>query len=304
MATWYLWIGCFLSLSWHTEVPPSVVANGLPTLTVAYLDSLPPTKKGVAHIKSLSTPSKKKRKKTKKASASQQVRVSQTRTNRPAHPSKPKHPRRAPKTDTLPKAEVNAPQPVGSGLSQAEELILLSNVPDIRQPRKIHPSEETNCQFGFDHIDEFTGVQKRGLRPRLLFTYTPEQYRQFIQTSDFIRCEGFLSQSSSGSMALNLDLYVASPVAREKFGPIPPNATLLLRTIDGKEYYFVTYQGAPAKVIDQTTQYQCSFAIPKRDLKNLKEAEIDQVRLRFAEGSQTYDVYYLDFLRDQFPCFE
>lgn len=105
-------------------------------------------------------------------------------------------------------------------------------------------------------------------------------------------------------MALNLDIYVASPVAQQKLGRIPPNASLLLRAIDGQEYYLVTYQGAQPQLVDQTTQYQCSFAINKRDLKALRKAEVDQIRLQFAQGTQTYEVYYLDFLRDQFPCFD
>lgn len=223
-----------------------------------------------------------KRKKTPQASSKATPR-----------PSVVQHPSAA--ADTL---------PAGSSLSHAEELLLLAGTPPEARPPLLHPSQAANCRFAFDIIDEFTGVQKRGLRPRLLFTYTPEQYRKFIPTGDFIRCEGFLSQSSTGSMALNLDIYVASPVAQQKLGRIPPNASLLLHTIDGQEYHLVTYQGAQPKLVDQITQYQCSFAINKRDLKGLHKAEVDQVRLRFAEGTQTYEVYYLDFLRDQFHCFD
>lgn len=309
-STWW-WMGLVLgTLAWPSNdvlVSPTAAPNGC-----AVLDSLPPS--GTVQIKPLEAPSKKNRKKAPKAKPEKQVKVSKTRT-RPT-PSVAT----TPKPQPQPKAKATKPQrpqrdsmgapskvavlPAGPSLSPTEELLLLSKVPHIEAPRLTHPSELANCGFGFDHVDEFTGVRKRGLKPRLLFAYTPEQYRQFIPEGDFIRGEGFLSQSSSGSMALNLDVYIASPVAQQKFGAIPPNASLLLRTIDGKEYYLVTYQGAEPRIVDQTTQYQCSFAISKRDLKALRTAEIDQVRLRFAQGAQTYEVYYLDFLRDQFPCFD
>jgi hypothetical protein len=79
---------------------------------------------------------------------------------------------------------------------------------------------------------------------------------------------------------------------------------MVLRTMEGKEYYLMTYPGAAPQTVDNTTYYQCSFAINKSDLKHLQKAEIDLVKISFQKGFQSYDVFYLDFLIDQFPCFE
>jgi hypothetical protein len=74
--------------------------------------------------------------------------------------------------------------------------------------------------------------------------------------------------------------------------------------MDDKEFVLLSYQGAKATIDGSNTVYQCSYAINKLDLKKLKQLEIDRIKLSFEEGFQTYDIYYLDFLKDQFNCFD
>lgn len=197
------------------------------------------------------------------------------------------------------KVSVNSPS-----LSAEEELRLLAQAPPTTLEQRTPVLSQEQCAFAFDHVDEFTGTRKKGLAPRLFFAYTPEQYRKFLKTSDFIHCEGYLSQSSEGGMALNLSLSIASPAAREKFGDLPPSSNLTLKTMQGKEFFLKTYKGAKAVVKGDVTVYEASFVISKADARQLATAEVDQVRLRFTEGFQIYEVYYLDFLREQFPCFK
>lgn len=277
-------------------------------------DSTPPTaQQGVVKIKNLENPKKRKRTpKVKKTNVKQVVITppkSTTTVDKESTPNLKKTPQKKPKpkkvaTTTPVKTAPPTKAPKGQGLSTEEEIKLLSRTKSIDAENKVHPESTKNCQFAFDVIDEFTGVQKRGLDSRLFFAYTPDEYRKFIKKNDFIRCEGFLSQSSEGSMALNINLSIASREGKQKFGPIKANSAMVLRTMEGKEYYLMTYPGAAPQVIDNQTHYQCSFAINKSDLKHLKKAEIDQVKISFQKGFQTYDVFYLDFLIDQFPCFK
>jgi hypothetical protein len=189
-----------------------------------------------------------------------------------------------------------------TALSPEEELQLLAN--SATSTSKSTPVQFTNqCAFAFDRIDEFTGTRKRGLAPRLFFTYTPEQYRKFLKTKDFIRCEGYLSQNSAGDMTLNIELSIGSAAAQKKFGNIPANSNMTIKTMRGKEFFLKSYKGAKAVVQGNVTSYEASFVLTKTDAKQLATAEIDQVRLRFTEGFQMFEVYYLDFLREQFPCF-
>lgn len=187
-------------------------------------------------------------------------------------------------------------------LSPEEELRLLASSSTSTLQPTTAPSNN-QCAFAFDHIDEFTGTRKRGLAPRLFFSYTPQQYQKFLKTKDFIRCEGYLSQNSGGDMTLNILLSIASAAAKDKFGHIPANSNITIKTMQGKEFFLKSYKGAKAVVQGSTTSYEASFVLTKTDAKQLATAEIDQVRLRFTEGFQIFEVYYLDFLSDQFPCF-
>lgn len=287
-------------------------------------DSTPP--KGTVKIKELGSPKKKKKVSKAKKAKSQQVVIkdskrTKSRTAKQSSPKVKKKPAAKTKQESTvdveqdpspkltAKTDSNKTPPLrkkqqGKGLSAEEEIKLLAKAKVIKAKDKIHPESAKNCRFAFDVIDEFTGVQKRGLEARSFFAYTPDEYRKFIKKDDFIRCEGFLSQSSEGGMALNINLYVASREAKQKFGAIKANSALVLRTMEGKEYYLMTYPGAEPQVVDNSTYYQCSFAIDKSDLKHLQKAEIDQVKISFQKGFQSYDVFYLDFLMDQFPCFE
>lgn len=203
---------------------------------------------------------------------------------------------------STPKSQPSKSYSNSPSLSAEEELQLLAQAPPTTLEQRTPVLSQEQCAF--DHVDEFTGTKKRGLAPRLFFAYTPEQYRKFLKTSDFIHCEGYLSQSSEGGMALHLSLSIATPAAREKFGDLPPNSNLTLKTMQGKEFFLKTYKGAKAVVKGETTVYEASFVITKADARQLATAEVDQVRLRFTEGFQIYEVYYLDFLREQFPCFK
>ncbi len=284
-------------------------------------DSTPPIgNKGVVKIKELENPKKRKKAAKAQKNSSQQVVIKNNKSaSKKTTPSKRVTAAKAKKSNKKKKSptvvsQVDTSKTPSSNnskkkrpqqkLSSEEEIKLLAKTPTITTENKIHPESAENCRFAFDVIDEFTGVQKRGLDARPFFTYTPDEYRKFIQEGDFIRCEGFLSQSSEGGMALNINLYVASREAKLKFGAIKANSAMVLRTMEGKEYFLMTYPGAAPQVVDNITFYQCSFAINKSDLKQLQKAEIDQVKISFQKGFQSYDVFYLDFLMDQFPCFE
>lgn len=280
-----------LSLQKTSSNSPSIGMDA--HLVTIQQDSTPPAKKGVVKVKTLENP---KKKKVSKKTKNKQPKV------------KKSTPQKTTQTVVKTKEKASSPKPnkkkKNNHLSLEEEIKILAKTAPIELEDKIHPQQQENCTFAFDIIDEFTGVQKRGLAPRPFFSYTPEEYRKFIKEGDFIRCEGFLSQSSGGNMALNINLYVASREAKHKFGAIKPNSALVLRSMNGKDFFLMTYKGAEPQVVDNMTYYQCSFAINKPDLKHLQKTEIDQVKISFQKGFQSYDVFYLDFIIDQFPCFD
>lgn len=247
--------------------------NQLPLME---LDSVSPPSKSIVKIKELAP---KRKKKEKKISSSLSIQ------------NKVKKNKAKAKQDT-------------SILTINEQIALLARkkeTPFI--PNKIHPDQIQNCVMAYDIIDEFTGRQKKGLFPRTFFTFTPENYRKFLKDKDFIHCEGFLTQSTGQLMTLNIKLTIASKDAHSKFGAIKAGSLLALHSMDNKHFFLTTYAGAKPITVGNNTVYECSFSIQKSMIKKLKKIELDQVKVTFERGSFTYDIYYLDFLKDQFPCF-
>jgi hypothetical protein len=265
-------------------------------------DSTSP-RKGTVKVNEISTGKKKKREKKKKELTEEEIELNKTKAWIKMKSEEEKALRN--KERLASRAKNNKSKKENSKLlSPEEELRILSKTVYTEGKKKIHPEDINSCKYSFDVTDEFTGIRKTGLFARHFFSYTPKEYRKFIKEGDFIRCEGFLSKSSKGSMALNINLYISSKEARYKFGDIKKRSPMIIYTMDNKEFILMTYQGAEAKIIGENTVYQCSFAINKSDVKKLRKSETDRIKLRFEEGFQSFDVYYLDFLIDQFPCFD
>lgn len=314
----------------------STTATAAPTAPIFYTitrDTTPPDNSRVVKVKELPSKKRSKQVRIKERKPKPQKKVEKVKKTQPKAAPKPAKEEKgveqkviekkkkaippvqetAPITQKEPTPQENAVQTTPKkgrsntkqpSLSAEEELRLLAQAPATTAEQRAPVLSQEQCAFAFDQVDEFTGTRKRGLAPRLFFSYTPEKYRQFLKTEDFISCQGYLSQSSEGGMALNMTLKIASSAAKAKFGDLPPNSNMTLKTMQGKEFFLMSYKGSKAEIRGESTVYECSFVITKADAKQLAGAEVDQVRLRFTEGFQIYEVYYLDFLREQFPCFE
>lgn len=254
----------------------------------------------VATIKELSST----KKKTKKAKKEKVVKLKITKVSKTKVAKVKKL--KPPKTKTKKVAKLKPPKNTPS-LDNNEEL-LIESMPEstemISSEKLRHPSEIDNCNFAFNVVDEFTGKRKRGLAERQFFTYTPGSYKKFLKKQDFLTCTGYLTESSDGLMALHLKFKILSKMAKAKFGNLSPNSTMYILPMRGKAIALKTFKGAEAQAFDDYTLYECTFAISKGDLATLKKTEVDQVQITWSGGFQVYDVYYLDFLLDQFPCFE
>jgi len=56
--------------------------------------------------------------------------------------------------------------------------------------------------------------------------------------------------------------------------------------------------------VNKTTTYNTSYPLNKSQIKRLRDAEIDKVRMIWATGYEDYEVYQVDFFRDLFRCLE
>ncbi|MCH2020959.1 MAG: hypothetical protein MK207_00660 [Saprospiraceae bacterium] len=286
MSQLFFVLGLLISLNYTN--PPETI-NTTPYISLIQQDSTPPNH-GIVNVEEISEHSKKKTPNN----------TSKNKTNSWKKYKKLVEQKEKQREKTL-KVQKNNARFI---LTIEDELKLLAISENIDANDIPHPDIEKKCKFAFDVTDKFTGFHRRGLYAQTIFNYTPKNYRKFLKSNDFIRCEGFLSQSSSGNMALNINFIVASKEAKYKFGGIRSNSPLILYSMKGNEYTLMTYQGAEAQIKDNTTLYECSFAINKKDIKKLKKEEIDRVKISFDKGFQAYEIFYIDFIIDQFSCFE
>ncbi len=123
------------------------------------------------------------------------------------------------------------------------------------------------CEWSYIVKDEFSGKEKRALKTRSFFGYTPEELRRFFTERDYLECEGFLVESE-GKVALHLLLSFQDKEADAQMGSILPNATLTFNSIKGKQLTIKTYKGAQAQKKGDLTVYECSYPCLNQHLKN------------------------------------
>jgi hypothetical protein len=177
--------------------------------------------------------------------------------------------------------------------------LLTAQKDSMPSPKEVRINND--CSMDFDMIDEFSGKRKRGLKARWFFSFTPESYQKFFPEDDYLRCEGYLVERE-GELSLHLRIIIQDKTAKKTFGALEPQSKIFLYPMRGNPIALSTFQGAKVLEEPHQTIYECSYPIKKSRLKELKKIEIDRIRINWSKGFQTYEVYYLDFLLDQFAC--
>jgi len=160
-----------------------------------------------------------------------------------------------------------------------------------------------SCEWERNLRDEFSGKEKKQLKPRKFFGYSPEGTERFFVGQEYLECWAALVKVEE-KYSLNLSIIIQDIEIAEQMGQMPSGSSLELRSIKGKTLYLKTFAGAEAEQKDKKTRYNCSFFISKTSFKKLKNFEIDAVKINWSKAYQVYTVYYLDFLIDQIRCFE
>lgn len=138
----------------------------------------------------------------------------------------------------------------------------------------------------------------------LLFTYTSEQLRPFLKAKDYLSCDAYLTYISGGYYFLNLSFAIASPNAELEFGGIQQGASLDIELINDKTVRLIAREPSKGEynTDSQLYVYKVQYPLSSNDVKRLKTAEIDELRIVWKQGYENYEIYYLDFFRNQFDC--
>lgn len=161
-----------------------------------------------------------------------------------------------------------------------------------------------DCNISFEGIDEFLGKKRKDVARSVFFTHTDDDMRRYMKTEDYVKCEGGLTQIKGGVLLLNLFISIKTTDAKRAFGQIGKGGLISIKMLDGSK---VTLANNKADVgnFDPLTgrhTYTTQYLINSGQEKKLKNAEVDMVRVIWETGYEDYEVYNIDFFKDQFQC--
>lgn len=203
-----------------------------------------------------------------------------------------------------------------------DQMVLLANIgkqdappqPVVQAPKtylSYDPSKDTrlnppagSCAFTHNEVDKFTGKMRRDLEPVLLFTHTPKDLRPFLRDREYITCKAHLADLSDGLLFLSLEFSIASNNAPAAFGGIPSGGILSILSLKGESLRLVNSR-TDAGVYDSgkgVYVYRAQYQISGLQEKALQLMEIDKLRVIWATGYEDYEVFELDFFRNQINC--
>ena len=174
---------------------------------------------------------------------------------------------------------------------------------DPRKDTNLNPPSSP-CVFTHNEVDRFTGKLRRDVKPVLLFTHTPKDLRPFLQGREYITCWGHLADLSDGLLFLSLEFVITSNNAPVAFGGIPNGSILSIKTIDGDPVRLINTKNDRGHYdsLNEVYVYRSQYQISGAQERFLESAELDQFRVIWSTGYEDYEVFELDFFRDQINC--
>lgn len=161
----------------------------------------------------------------------------------------------------------------------------------------------TPCEFAYDGFDEFSGKQRKELEKTVLFAHTNDRLKPIFREKDHIYCEAGLS-SIAGISVLDVEITIASEMAQREFGALDKGSYLTVKLINGSTVQLVNKR-TDIGVVDKfnrSVKYVGRYVLSKDHEKLLMKSEIDKVRIIWGTGYEDYEVYEMDFFRDQLSC--
>lgn len=208
----------------------------------------------------------------------------------------------------LAKAQLDEKKALLSG-PQPEPLI--PAVPPVKIYAAYDPARDSRispppfpCTFTRKEVDKFTGKLRRELEPVLLFTHTPKDLRPFLRDREYITCRAYLADLSDGLLFLSLEFSIASNNAPAAFGGIPNGSIISILPMKGETIRLFNSK-TDAGIFDSgkgVYVYRAQFQISGLQEKVLQSVEVDKIRVIWATGYEDYDVFDLDFFRNQINC--
>lgn len=163
------------------------------------------------------------------------------------------------------------------------------------------PNGAVDCDWDYTETDEFTGIQRKGLKEQLFFGFTDEKYKSSFPTGDYLTCQAYFSLEGKQKF-LNLTYIIDAPSARNEFGYVEVNGALQIKLINGEVLQLASAEMDKGKVYQNRTYYRLRYELNSSSIKELSTWEIDSVRMSWSVGYEDYEVFDVDCLRRQINC--
>jgi len=164
---------------------------------------------------------------------------------------------------------------------------------------------ENDCVISHDGYDADLGKDKKEVEKGFFFGYSQERMKPYFKTDDYITCEASVSKVGKHYF-LTMNLRVKSKGAKKSYGILRENEKIRLELIDGSKVYCnnILQDNGTIEAYTGHTLYTGIFQIDKDDLSRLKKNYIDNVGIVWSSGYEKYNIYNVDFIKNQLECLE
>lgn len=159
------------------------------------------------------------------------------------------------------------------------------------------------CQRTPGSTDPSTGLPVRGTLPSDLLFYTDPELRAFFKNKDLITARVWVS-TVGATVFLHLEFEIASANSQTSFGGIAQGALMRLKTLDGELLTLYNTRNDRGRIDTYSghTLYTAQYTLSREEIKKLRSAELDKIRVLWVTGFEDYEIIYPDIVRQQLDC--
>lgn len=161
------------------------------------------------------------------------------------------------------------------------------------------------CDISFNGKDKDLDKNRIDHAPQHLFSHTNPKAKHFFKESNFLNCNAQLSKIG-GKYYLNLNMVLASKDAKRTYGVINKDDMVKLTFVNRENCILRSlYQVEPQlEQYSGNSIYRAIYPLSKDHVKIIKKEDLDKITLIWSTGSESYDIYEIDLLANQYRCIE
>lgn len=188
---------------------------------------------------------------------------------------------------------------------EAPEIKMAEEKPKMKS-EKPKASKKDHCQPLFKGRNEKTGKKQVVLYPDVLFTYTPEQMKNYFRLDNYL--SGIFSfEKYDGKLYINAELRFNSKDVQKSYGSINKKDFMRLDFINGKQIFLSAIEVEDPYIENYTgnTIYKAKYElIDNADEEAIKNQFLDKLGILWSSGYESYTIHKVDFMKEKMACLE